>query len=199
MTAAGPVRTGSCCPCRAVHRRPDPGTRLPSPGGGRCRQRGAGTGHAGRRQISVKHATDALAEAGQHQRAAVMASQAETAARSITYEYDQVRALTAAAGALAKTSQREQAAVIASHAETVARSITPSPTRPDEHARTLTEVARALAEAGHCEQAATIAPQAEPVARSAGTGVRSASRSRGAGSTVQPRRYDLGGERRRCG
>ena len=59
----------------------------------------------------------ALAEAGQHEQAAAMASQAETVARSITDPDEQAQALAAVAGALAEAGQHEQAA-------TVARSIT---------------------------------------------------------------------------
>jgi hypothetical protein len=59
----------------------------------------------------------ALAEAGQHEQAAAMASQAETMARSITDLYERAQALTAVAAALAQAGQHEQA-------ETVARSIT---------------------------------------------------------------------------
>ena len=52
----------------------------------------------------------ALAEAGQHEQAAAMASQADTVARSITDPDRQARALTAVAGALAEAGQHEQAA-----------------------------------------------------------------------------------------
>ncbi len=87
-----------------------------------------------------------LAEAGQHEQAAAMASQAETVARSITDPDRQARALTEVAGALAEAGQHEQA-------ETVARSITD----PGWQARALAAVAGALAGAGQHEQAGTVA------------------------------------------
>ncbi len=130
----------------------------------------------------------ALAEAGQHEQAAAMASQAATVARSITNLGLQARALAGVAGALAGAGQREQAATVAcsitdpglqaralaavagalaeagqhEQAETVARSIT----NPYEQARALAAVAEALAEAGQHEQAAAMASQAATVARS---------------------------------
>ena len=97
----------------------------------------------------------ALAEAGQHEQAAAMASRAETVARSITDPDRQARALAAVAGALAEAGQHEQA-------ETVARSITD----PDRQAQALAAVAGALAEAAQHEQAAAMASEAATVARS---------------------------------
>ncbi len=88
----------------------------------------------------------ALARAGQHERAAAMASEAATVARSVTNPYWQTRALAEVAGALATAGQHEQA-------EAVARSIT----NPDRQAQALTAVAGALAGAGQHEQAATVA------------------------------------------
>ena len=52
----------------------------------------------------------ALAQAGQHEQAAVVAAQAESVARSITDPDRQASALTAVAQALAQAGQHEQAA-----------------------------------------------------------------------------------------
>jgi hypothetical protein len=84
----------------------------------------------------------ALAEAGQYEQAAAIASQAATLARSITYSYWQAQELAAVAGALAKAGQHEQAA-------TVARAITD----PDGQADALIGVAKALVARGNMRQA----------------------------------------------
>ena len=87
----------------------------------------------------------ALATAGQHEQAAAIASQAETAARSITYP-DQAYALAAVAGALARAGRHERA-------ETMARSVTD----PGWQARALAAVAGTLAGASQHEQAEAVA------------------------------------------
>jgi hypothetical protein len=105
-----------------------------------------------KRARALAEVARALAEAGQHEQAASMASHAETVTRAITGGYAPVQALAvvAVARALAEAGQHEQA-------ETIARSIT----RPDKQARALAEVAVAvagtLAKAGQHEQAETVA------------------------------------------
>ena len=95
----------------------------------------------------------ALAEAGQHEQAAAVASQAATVTRSITNPLSEARALAAVGGALAEAGQHEQAAAMASRAATVARSIT----NPLSEAWALAAVAGALAKTGQHEQAETVA------------------------------------------
>jgi hypothetical protein len=61
------------------------------------------------RRLLTAPVAGVLAEAGQHQQAAAMASQAETAARTISTGPDgQARALTAVAGALAEAGRHER-------------------------------------------------------------------------------------------
>jgi tetratricopeptide (TPR) repeat protein len=104
----------------------------------------------------------ALARTGQHQQAAAVAQQAETATRSITFYGAQARALVAAAGALARTGQQQQA-------EAAALSIVePNDGNLYKQAEALAAAAGALAEAGQHRQAAAVAGRAEAVARSIG-------------------------------
>ncbi len=103
-----------------------------------------------------------LAEAGQHEQGAAVASQAVTVARSITDLDRQAQTLAAVAGALAEAGQHEQGAAVASQAATVARSLTD----PDRQAQTLAAAAAVLAKAGQHEQAAAVASQAVTLARS---------------------------------
>ena len=83
------------------------------------------------RQASALTAVvQALAQAGQHEQAAVVAAQAESVARSITDPDRQASALTAVVRALAQAGQHEQAAVVAARPRAwPAR----SPTRTSRH------------------------------------------------------------------
>jgi hypothetical protein len=66
--------------------------------------------------LALARAAGALAAAGQHQQAAVVAGQAEALARSITDPDEQARALAQAAEALAKAGQTRTANQVAAAA-----------------------------------------------------------------------------------
>jgi tetratricopeptide (TPR) repeat protein len=89
---------------------------------------------------------EALAEAGQHEQAAAMASGAETVARSVTHPGRRAQALMAVARTLAEAGRPEQAVTLAQSIPDLGR-----------QAQALTAVAEALAEAGRPEQAVTLA------------------------------------------
>lgn len=136
---------------------------------------------------------EALAAAGQHQRATATAAQAEATARTNAYDNDYPWALARVAQALAQAGQREQAAATATRAEAAARgvtqhegqaralakaagahawagqveqaeAITRTITVPADQARALAEITEALAAAGQHERAAATAERAEATA-----------------------------------
>ncbi|WP_258945781.1 hypothetical protein, partial [Actinomadura luteofluorescens] len=96
---------------------------------------------------------EALAQAGDLDRAWQAATDAEQAARSLTTPYEQAHALSAVLRALASAGKSDRARAVATDAERVARSITDT----YERARALAEVLGALVQAGELDRAESAA------------------------------------------
>ncbi|MFJ4536590.1 tetratricopeptide repeat protein [Streptomyces tibetensis] len=103
----------------------------------------------------------AVAEAGDHDRAAGLAADVEQIARSITEPDDQAKALAMVAGAVTEAGDHEWAAGLAADAEQVARTTLV----PWRQGLALAEVAEVVAEAGDHERAARLAADVEQFAR----------------------------------
>ena len=116
---------------------------------------------------------EAVARAGDHDRARALAADAERVARSITNPDEQAVPLAMVAEAVARAGDHDRARALAADAERVARSITnpykQARTRPrvaQAAARALARVAEAAARAGDHERARALTSDAERVARS---------------------------------